>query len=599
LLDFHKLKLIVTLKKCTDNTFLLRVDALLRSEYLFFLLFIIPILMGTSSSMLLPVSAQPKSHVFLEDWFGVKFTLNVTVDETWMLPKTYDVSIKIRVTDMGGNQHLWINDIKVGVSLYVEERLLVDRYLYSTGDEYSAMVSLKSDTAFSLLKPGDTGSYKLYLDIRGKVKDKYGFEWSGWTYESFDIDVYAPPAPVKITSELPPKIVVNDTFSLKVSVTNEGDYPITDLEVEISEPFGAIITGDKTYALNKLDPKSTETFTFQLKATLPSETSTTAYVSYKSVNGYKVYRWSFPFCEKKIDIVIGRIPTMLTCAVSSGRITKGDSIIVSGSLTPPMREFITLTFTRPDGTTFDRTVQTGTDGTYSYQYTPDATGGWSVKASWAGSLYYEGSSSTPVSFTVEEKRCIIATATYGSELTPEVMFLRGFRDGIVMNTFAGRSFMKVFNAWYYSFSPAVASMIAANDVLRNLTKIILYPLIGVLRLATATYSLFSFNPELGVVAAGFVASSLIATVYFTPCFLIICFIKRLEIPVKAIYVQFLSLALSTMLILLAELTQCASLMMLSTSIFVLTTISLVMALSIKYPLKLIADIKYLLKRGQK
>ncbi|MCZ2845259.1 MAG: hypothetical protein O2U61_01975, partial [Candidatus Bathyarchaeota archaeon] len=37
--------------------------------------------------------------------------------------------------------------------------------------------------------------------------------------------------------------------------------------------------------------------------------------------------------------------------------------------------------------------------------------------------------------------CVIATATYGSELSPEVSFLRIFRDQTVMSTFAGKQFM--------------------------------------------------------------------------------------------------------------------------------------------------------------
>jgi len=112
--------------------------------------------------------------------------------------------------------------------------------------------------------------------------------------------------------------------------------------------------------------------------------------------------------------------------------------------------------------------------------------------------------------------CIIATATYGSELAPEVQFLREFRDETVLRTFAGSCFMRVFNAWYYSFSPAVAKMIAANGWLRAVMRIILYPLIGILHLSAMTYGAVGFNPEVGVVAAGLVASTLLGIVYVTP-----------------------------------------------------------------------------------
>jgi len=112
--------------------------------------------------------------------------------------------------------------------------------------------------------------------------------------------------------------------------------------------------------------------------------------------------------------------------------------------------------------------------------------------------------------------CVIATATYGSELSPEVQFLRGFRDGSVMSTFSGSQFMRAFNAWYYSFSPYLAEFISKNPTLRSITKVVLYPLLGILHLTAAVYSALSFAPELGMVVSGALASALIGLVYFAP-----------------------------------------------------------------------------------
>jgi hypothetical protein len=113
-------------------------------------------------------------------------------------------------------------------------------------------------------------------------------------------------------------------------------------------------------------------------------------------------------------------------------------------------------------------------------------------------------------------KCIIATATFGSEASPAVQFLRDFRDHLVLRTRAGSAFMEVFNAWYYSFSPSVASLIAVNDPLRAPIRVILYPLLGVLGISSLTYSIFGGAPEFAVVIAGLVASSLIGLVYLTP-----------------------------------------------------------------------------------
>jgi hypothetical protein len=171
--------------------------------------------------------------------------------------------------------------------------------------------------------------------------------------------------------------------------------------------------------------------------------------------------------------------------------------------------------------------------------------------------------------------CIIATATYGSEVAPEVYFLRLFRDRSIQTTFAGNQFMNVFNAWYYSFSPSVAEQVKSNLVLRNISKAVIYPLIGTLYLAQWSYSALSFAPELAVVVAGLVASSLIGIVYFAPITLLaIELAKRRRLTIhmsgKPLAVAWLS---SAALILAAEVSSISPLMMVGTAAFVLATIT--------------------------
>ncbi len=112
--------------------------------------------------------------------------------------------------------------------------------------------------------------------------------------------------------------------------------------------------------------------------------------------------------------------------------------------------------------------------------------------------------------------CFIASAAYGSELSPSVQALRTFRDKLVLSTFAGTEFMKAFNAWYYSFSPTVAGYVALSSVLRAVVRAIIQPLIAILQLSSSAYMVFGFNRELGVVVAGVMASGLIGLVYHTP-----------------------------------------------------------------------------------
>ena len=76
--------------------------------------------------------------------------------------------------------------------------------------------------------------------------------------------------------------------------------------------------------------------------------------------------------------------------------------------------------------------------------------------------------------------CLIATATYGSELAPQVQMLREIRDNSVLTTTSGTSFMTAFNQFYYSFSPTIADMERENEVFKETVKIVITPLLTTL-----------------------------------------------------------------------------------------------------------------------
>jgi len=171
--------------------------------------------------------------------------------------------------------------------------------------------------------------------------------------------------------------------------------------------------------------------------------------------------------------------------------------------------------------------------------------------------------------------CLIATATYGSELSPEVQFLREFRDRDVLATFAGSKFMAIFNQFYYSFSPSVAQSISENEILRAVMKILLYPLIGILHLAGTTYDAFPFSAELGVLVSGLVASSLIGVVYFSPTvFCSLAMLKRYRgLALKNSHLKIIAIIWlgSLAFIAISEIVASPTLMMVSAAAFVLLT----------------------------
>jgi len=78
--------------------------------------------------------------------------------------------------------------------------------------------------------------------------------------------------------------------------------------------------------------------------------------------------------------------------------------------------------------------------------------------------------------------CLIATAAFGSELSPQVQFLREIRDNTVLQTESGSVFMAGFNQFYYSFSPAIADYERENLVFKEAVKLTLTPLLTSLTL---------------------------------------------------------------------------------------------------------------------
>ena len=78
--------------------------------------------------------------------------------------------------------------------------------------------------------------------------------------------------------------------------------------------------------------------------------------------------------------------------------------------------------------------------------------------------------------------CLIATASFGSELSPQVQLLREIRDNTVLQTKSGSAFMTGFNYLYYSFSPTVADYERENIIFKEAVKLTLVPLLTSLTL---------------------------------------------------------------------------------------------------------------------
>ena len=108
--------------------------------------------------------------------------------------------------------------------------------------------------------------------------------------------------------------------------------------------------------------------------------------------------------------------------------------------------------------------------------------------------------------------CLIATAAFGSELAPQVQQLRELRDGALVQTDAGSSFMNWFNTIYYSFSPYVADYERENPAFRELVRLSITPAISVLSLLNHV----DMDTEAEVVAYGTAVILLVLAAYTAP-----------------------------------------------------------------------------------
>ena len=217
---------------------------------------------------------------------------------------------------------------------------------------------------------------------------------------------------------------------------------------------------------------------------------------------------------------------------------EGGTITISGFVKnfdasdPQKRMDVTIVVTAPNGNLVTvLQISPSSDGNYSDSFTAggmiSAEGDYTVKAKWGAqsnqiTFEYGGSSGAPVveeevpeptqtevvdeepevdeepvmessqpvcgpgtvlknNVCVAEQQkgggCLIATAAFGSEMAPQVQFLREIRDGTVLQTQSGSTFMTGFNQFYYSFSPAIADYERENPAFKETVKIAITPML--------------------------------------------------------------------------------------------------------------------------
>jgi hypothetical protein len=74
---------------------------------------------------------------------------------------------------------------------------------------------------------------------------------------------------------------------------------------------------------------------------------------------------------------------------------------------------------------------------------------------------------------LDDQKCFIATAAYGSPMEPHVMVLRHFRNRFLLTNSVGTWFVHT----YYRLSPPLAHWIARHETARSIARAALWPLV--------------------------------------------------------------------------------------------------------------------------
>jgi len=169
----------------------------------------------------------------------------------------------------------------------------------------------------------------------------------------------------------------------------------------------------------------------------------------------------------------------------------GDTVNLTGVVEGGVAgDFVAIEVKSPSGETIlIRTVELGAGGTYDLEFkipSSGETGNYEIisNAKVGGETITETktiSQSTQPSSS-QGGGCLIATATFGSELSPQVQMLREIRDNSLLQTQSGQSFMQGFNEFYYSFSPTIADYERENPVFKEAVKVTITPLLASLSL---------------------------------------------------------------------------------------------------------------------
>jgi hypothetical protein len=203
-------------------------------------------------------------------------------------------------------------------------------------------------------------------------------------------------------------VTVQPTGIITGTVTNSDNSPIVGATVSAgsghdttdSEGFYQIASGlpTGTYTVDVSAPG--------YQAQEKTGVSVTAGSTTSGIN-FKLVKIPAASSGKISGVVVGedsplsnKLPNTITCTPGKPSIQLGDTLTVSGTITPAVVGASVKIDYKSGTTELSRTATTGSDGKYSDSYAPLAAGSWTVEASWVGNTQYNAAGSETSAFTV-------------------------------------------------------------------------------------------------------------------------------------------------------------------------------------------------------
>jgi len=174
--------------------------------------------------------------------------------------------------------------------------------------------------------------------------------------------------------------------------------------------------------------------------------------------------------------------SQITISTDKASYDIGDIVNISGTITAAENFPVAIEVKDASGDTIViRTAQTDSNGRFdlSFKVPSDASPG-SLTIIATANISGQTITQTNSVLLSEQSAgggCLIATATFGSELAPQVQQLRELRDNALLQTNSGTAFMSGFNQFYYSFSPTIADWERENTVFKEIVKVAITPLL--------------------------------------------------------------------------------------------------------------------------